>query len=134
MRELAKFTIVDPPKRMYDIEQNMQKLIIKPQKNSIKNDLIQIELKNNIVNAYKIPKPKVYFNPKKCQAMVNDKIRYNNLYNKKDLTNWVIIYDFKHKDFIDGIVNCMIKASGSFGMKLHQPKKIILPKEQYYSN
>lgn len=63
----------------------------------------------------------------------SDRININELFKNKNLENLVIIYDYRIKE-IDGIISCLMKAATRYRIKVNKPRKILLPKDNFYNN
>lgn len=89
-------------------------------------------MEDNVVKAYQLPKPSIVID-KKTINLKSDRINIKELYSKKDLTNLVILYDFKIKE-INQIIDNITKAAKTYKINVDKPRLIKLPKEDYFNN
>lgn len=106
MKEIANETVVNPDRRMNRIKQNID------QKINQQSSGLQIDMQDNKVNAYQMPKPSIVVQGKSMQ-LKGDRIMIKSLAENKSLDEWVVVHDFRIKE-INQIIESLIESGSRY--------------------
>ena len=129
MKEVGYVTIVNPEKRKKQIEDMMKKVF----KKNNETLSFQVDLNSNKVIGYKINLPRI-MTGKGGFNLKTDRLNINNLEKKKNLKNWIIIYDEKMHNHLETLKNNLKQCAKRFDIKISNPLEKILPSAKYYKS
>lgn len=126
MKDLGQITITFPEKKFQTIEASIERLENYKDKGGLE---FQIDANSNKVVGYQIMSPSIILQGGKTAPMHGSRINLKGFLQKKDIQNWLFLYDFKlQKDCVDVIRN-LKKASQRFDIFVHDPlESQLIPK------
>ena len=131
MKELAKFTKLEPKMRVQKTNEFIQ-LLEDPSKN--KNELsakekselygIRVEPLNELFNAYYMKETKLIAGNKK---EIKSNQRTFPVLAKNDMTKWLCFYEKSNYNDAENLYNTLYKSSSAYGLKISEPEWVEMP-------
>ena len=129
MKEIGNVTIIHPEKRKNQIESMIKKVF----KKNNERLSFEVDLNSNKIIGYKINLPRI-ITGKGASNLKNDRLNVISLENKKNLRDWIIIYDEKMSHHLETLKRNLIICAKRFDIKISKPDEILLPPSKYYQN